>query len=161
MLRKVLIEPGGGLFGASERLSTSTPSATACLPPRKKTIKLPSRTHPPVEEVRKSETEKRFSTFSFKEHIHSRISISQTRSIGSPHNYNKSSENYLITCCDNIWHKTSDYAVQCLVNGNPVGFKQNSSFRNLEVNYTESCIGAAATESRIQINLFMLVVTEL
>jgi hypothetical protein len=71
MFRKVLIEPGGGLFGASERLSTSTPSATACLPPRKKTIKLPSRTHPPVEEVQKSETEKRFSIFSFKEHMHS------------------------------------------------------------------------------------------
>jgi hypothetical protein len=30
MLRKVLIEPPGGLLGPSDRLSMSTPSATAC-----------------------------------------------------------------------------------------------------------------------------------
>jgi hypothetical protein len=82
MLRKVLIEPGGGLFGASERLSTSTPSATACLPPRKKTIKLPSRTHPPVEEVQKSETEKDSKSLASKNTYIQAISISQTRSIG-------------------------------------------------------------------------------
>jgi hypothetical protein len=82
MLRKVLIEPGGGLFGASERLSTSTPSATACLPPRKKTIKLLSRTHPPVEEVQKFETEKDSQSLASKNTYIQAIPISQTRSIG-------------------------------------------------------------------------------
>jgi hypothetical protein len=35
-LKKVLIEPPGGLLGPSERLSMLTPSATACTYPRKK-----------------------------------------------------------------------------------------------------------------------------